>query len=301
MPDTKQSLGAERQHLDSSSSVIVGIDGSRAAVGAALWAVDEAVSRDIPLRLVYVIQPSDEARLDVQVAAHEFAAAERAVQHAFTAVESTQKPVKIEAEILHAGSSPTRALLKAARSAAMICVGAIRLKDAGQGRVGSTAAALSASAHCPVAVIRGSDPRPAHPDWIVAEVDGSLASDGVLRRSFDEARLRGSPLRVLTSWHPRFTDIYGTHAVADGNRLAKAELDRRLMVWRRRYPDVDVRPVVVHGNTLTYLARNAKSIQLVVVRRERGNGVSDIVGPLGHAALQNTDCSLLVCESGTVL
>ena len=38
--------------------VVVGIDGSRAAVGAALWAVDEAVSRDIPLRLVYAIEPS---------------------------------------------------------------------------------------------------------------------------------------------------------------------------------------------------------------------------------------------------
>ncbi len=29
--------------------VVVGIDGSRSAIGAALWAVDEAVSRDIPL------------------------------------------------------------------------------------------------------------------------------------------------------------------------------------------------------------------------------------------------------------
>lgn len=39
-------------------AVVVGIDGSRAATHAALWAVDEAVNRDIPLRLVYVIDPS---------------------------------------------------------------------------------------------------------------------------------------------------------------------------------------------------------------------------------------------------
>lgn len=32
------------------SAIVVGIDGSRAAIQAALWAVDEAVSRDIPLR-----------------------------------------------------------------------------------------------------------------------------------------------------------------------------------------------------------------------------------------------------------
>ena len=39
-------------------TVVVGIDGSRSAVDAALWAVDEAVSRDIPLRLVYAIDPN---------------------------------------------------------------------------------------------------------------------------------------------------------------------------------------------------------------------------------------------------
>ena len=33
-------------------SVVVGIDGSQAAIQAAEWAVDEAVSREVPLRLV---------------------------------------------------------------------------------------------------------------------------------------------------------------------------------------------------------------------------------------------------------
>lgn len=289
------------QHLDSSPPfVVVGIDGSRAAVGAALWAVDEAVSRDIPLRLVYAIEPSDNACQDAHVAAHDLATAELAVRYAFTAVESTEKPVKIEIEILQ-DRSPTRALLEASRSAAMICVGSMGLKHATRGRVGSTAAALAASAHCPVAIICGYDPRLREPGWIVAEVDGSFASNGVLLRGLDEARLRDVPLRVLTSWQSRYTDIHDSHAVADGNRLAKAELDRRLAVWKTRYPGLDIRPVVVHGNTLTYLARHAKSIQLVVVGRQRAHGVSDIVGPLGHAALHDTDCSLLICESQTVV
>jgi nucleotide-binding universal stress UspA family protein len=285
------------QHLDSSPpSVVVGVDGSRAAVDAALWAVDEAVSRDIPLRLVYAIEPSDDARLDSQVAAHALATAEIAVRYAFTAVESTEKPVKIEVEILQ-DRSATRALLEASRSAAMICVGSMGLKHAKQGRVGSTAAALAATAHCPVAIVGGYDPRPSEPGWIVAEVDGTFASNGVLQHGLDEARLRDAPLRVLTSWQSRFTDIYDSRAVGDGNRLVKAELDRRLAVWRRRYPGLDIQPVVAHGNTLTYLARNAKSIQLVVVGRERTSGVGDVVGPLGHAALHDTDCSLLICAS----
>ena len=36
-------------------SVIVGIDGSQAAIEAAEWAIDEAVTRKVPLRLIYVI------------------------------------------------------------------------------------------------------------------------------------------------------------------------------------------------------------------------------------------------------
>ena len=40
--------------LESSTPVVVGIDGSQAALDAATWAVAEAVSRGVPLRLVHV-------------------------------------------------------------------------------------------------------------------------------------------------------------------------------------------------------------------------------------------------------
>ena len=72
-------------------SVVVGIDGSRAAVRAALWAVDAAVSRDIPLRLVCAIPPGGTMEADPQDEARKLAAAEDAVRNAFMAVESTEK------------------------------------------------------------------------------------------------------------------------------------------------------------------------------------------------------------------
>ena len=115
-----------RDFPSSSPAVVVGIDGSPTAVDAALWAVDEAVSRDIPLRLVYAIDPDNTSGTDPQDAARDLAAAEVAVRYAYTAVESTDKPVKIEVEILQA--RPTRALLEASRSAAMACVGAMDLR-----------------------------------------------------------------------------------------------------------------------------------------------------------------------------
>ncbi|HTI75265.1 MAG TPA: universal stress protein [Mycobacterium sp.] len=281
-----------------SPTVVVGIDGSRSAIDAALWAVDEAVSRDIPLRLVYAIESSCSST-DPQEAARELASAEVAVRQAFTAVESSDKPVKIEVEILQ--DKPTRALLNASQWAAMLCVGSMGLKHCSQGRIGSTAAALATSAHCPVAIIRKHDPLHAEQQWVVAEVDESAASDGVLRRALDEAQLRNAPLRVLTTWQSRFTDIHDGNAVADGNRLARAQLDRRLAQWKKRYPDLDVRATAVNGSTLSFLAKNASSIQLLVVGHERTDGITALLGPPGYAALRNADCSVLICESQNVL
>ncbi len=279
-------------------SVVVGIDGSRTAVDAALWAVDEAVSRDIPLRLVYAVDPDHSSGSDPQDAARDLTTAEIAIRSAFVAVESTDKPVKIEVEILQ--SRPARALIDASRSAAMICLGDMGLKHSGYGRMGSTAAAVAAAAHCPVAIVRPADPRPGQ-GWVVAEVDGSPASNHVLQRALDEARLRETSLRVLTSWPSRFTDIYDSRAVGDGNRLAKARLERQLAQWKKRYPDLDIESAVVHGNTLNYLTEYADWIQLLVVRHERAEGIKNLVGPPGYASLHEAGCSVLICQPQTVL
>ena len=123
-----------------------------------------------------------------------------------------------------------------------------------------------------MAVVRGHDPLHAQWQWVVAEVDESVAGDGVLRRALDEAQLRDAPLRVLMAWQSRYTDIHDGNAVADGNRLARAHLDRRLAQWKKRYPDLDVQAVAVRGSTLNYLSKNADSIKLLVVGHAADSG-----------------------------
>lgn len=269
-------------------AVVVGIDGSRAGVRAASWAVPEAVSRDIPLRLVAVSEGTAED-------------AHAAVQAATAAAEAAGAAVRIEAEVL--SGSPTLALLEASRTAAMICVGAVGLRHLAHHRIGSTASALVASAHCPVAVIRGLDDGTdqAEPGWVVVEVDETPDSAAVLQCGVGEARLRSAPLRVLGAWQSRYTDVHDSQAVAEGNRLVRAQLDRRLAEWKQRYPDLDVRPVAVHGSMLNYLSRNAGSIQLVVVGSRNSEGVGELLGPTGLAALHDTDCSVLVVDPQRLL
>ena len=86
---------------NSSAPIVVGVDGSDAAIKAALWAIDEATSRDVPLRIVYVTKIAEETfstdglRLEAQYA-------EAALSTAYAAVEAAGKPVKVETEILWA-------------------------------------------------------------------------------------------------------------------------------------------------------------------------------------------------------
>ena len=75
--------------LPTSRPVVVGIDGSKAAIQAALWAVDEAVSRDVPLRLLYAIEQGDAQDAERGCQARKLATAETAVRRAVTAIEAT--------------------------------------------------------------------------------------------------------------------------------------------------------------------------------------------------------------------
>ena len=78
---------------DSRSPVIAGIDGSQAALHAAEWAVDEAITRGVPLRLVYVTKRSHESADEYNDDVHRGKAA---LQSARNAVEATDKPVEVE-------------------------------------------------------------------------------------------------------------------------------------------------------------------------------------------------------------
>ncbi len=281
-------------------AVVVGIDRSRAATAAVVWAIDEAASRDVPLRLVAVAEPDA-----AEETGDRLAEAELALREAVAAAEAATtgrggSPVRIETEVVT--GSPTQTLMEASRTASMVCVGAVGVRYSEHHRVGSTASALVASARCPVAVIRRRQlPPPEQPGWVVVELDETPDSAAVLQFGVAEARLRSAPLRVLGAWRSRYTDVHDSHAVSDGNRMVRAQLDRRLSEWKRRYPDLDVRPVAVHGSVLNFLARNAADIQLVVVGARNTSAVAELLGPSGLAALRNTECSVLVVDPQRLL
>lgn len=261
--------------LSLAPSVVVGVDGSRAAIHAAVWAVEEAVSRDITMRLVYVVDPVD--LCGAASDRRQFAAARAALYDAQRAVEATGKAVKIETDVLL--GKPLARLSEESRSAVMVCVGSIGIKHACHGS-GSVAEALPRSARCPVAVVRASQSRVANSRSVVVEVDNGV----VLRHAFEEARLRGAPLRGVAKWRAETPDD-----VADGNRLAQAQLNRRIAPWTRLYPDVAVEPTVIRDSLGEYLANNTESVDVFVT-----GGCSDL-GRRGAV-----ECSVLAVASSNL-
>ena len=259
--------------LGSAPAVIVGIDGSQTATQAALWAVDEAVTRDIPLRLVHVIEPADFAKAEAERI--HLASARAALYDAQRTVEATGEAVKIETEILW--GKPLVKLREESRSAAMICIGSIGMTHARRSD-GSVAKALPGLARCPVVVVRRPRERSTSRD--AGSIVVEAGDDAVLRCAFEEARLRGAPLRAVASWRAEAPDD-----IADENRLAQAQLNRRIARWRRMYPDVAVEAVAVHRDGCQYLATIGETVQLFIT------GVSSHQLDLGRPGLLG--CSVL--------
>lgn len=275
------------QEFATPGSIFVGIDGSKTAIGAALWAADEAVSRDVPLRLLYAMERG--GIRDVDRMAHKHIAAENAVRRAATAVETTGQRVKIETEIVD--GPPISSLIRASASAAMLCLGAVGLRHFQPGRVGSTTAALALWGQCPVAIIRGRDRYRRQPDEIVVDIDGLPENGVLLGAAVGEALLRSAPIRVVICRQ----DVSGADgAERDHDSRAGGDLDRRLAPWRQRYPHLEVEPVVVRGSLLDYLARNHRSMRLVIVGASDRQHLRDLFGPIGTAMLQDSDSSLLI-------
>lgn len=166
-------------------TIIVGIDGSHAAITAALWGVDEAISRAVPLRLVSVIKPTHPSPDDYD---RDLAHAERSLREAQSAVEAAGKLVKIETDIPRGPAGPV--LVEASRDAEMICVGSVGIGRYASSILGSTATELAEKAHCPVAVMRSKVDQPASDiNWIVVRMTDAPDNEAVLEYAAREAKL----------------------------------------------------------------------------------------------------------------
>lgn len=258
--------------------ILVGIDGSSAAIAAALWGIDEAIVRGVPLRLVSVIKPTHESPEDYE---RDAAHAEKSLVQARLAVEATNKAAPLETEVLRGPAGSV--LLEASSDAAMICVGCVGIGRYARSIVGSTATELAEKAHCPVAVLRtGSDRPPPDINWIVVRMTDAPDNDAVVNFAAAEAKLRRAPMLVLGGRPEELTEH------ADG------AFEHRVAQWRRHYPEVRVYPITTRQAIADYLSANGERVQLAVIGGDEARQLAQLVGPQGHPLFRHPECSVLV-------
>ena len=246
-------------------SVVVGINGSQAAVNAAKWAIDEAVSRQLPLRLVYVIPRGGEQTASAPISEWEVERAEMALSQADCAVQRAKKPVEVETAIL--SGDPGQVLINESKGAALVCVGTSRRGWASDGLLGPTAVALVAHAQCPVAIIRTNpDGSPTELGVIAVVLNDEPDNDEVVHQAMEEGRRRHATVR---------------------------QIDRRLDSWVRRYPDVHVQTVAA-GTGMRTGERQGGAIELAVVGSADADEIAGLATPNCHPIVGYPDCSVLV-------
>src|SRR6516225_7589990 len=81
-------------------SVVVGINGSKAAGNAGKWAIDEAPGRQMPLRLVYVTPRQGEKAGSPPSSEWELERAETALSQEECDIQSAGSPVEVETAVL---------------------------------------------------------------------------------------------------------------------------------------------------------------------------------------------------------
>lgn len=237
-------------------SVVVGIDGSQAAVQAAQWAVDEVADTDTPLRLHNIRELSPTANRSET--GEVLAVAEEAVHKAHAAIEAMGKPVKVEMEIVE--GRPLPALIDATYSTRLLCIGNTVSGNGSDTGFGSTAAKLVQSAHCSVAVVRGdhsadlTDSR-----WIVGLIEGSPDDDAVLEWAFQEANRRNAPLVLLTAYESGFDLLQNERILYEHDRRMQAILDRDVAVRAPEYPEVDVCTVTAPTVRSSAISRSTRT------------------------------------------
>lgn len=274
-------------------SVVVGVDGSPAALRAARWAVDEVADTDSPLRLLYIRDLSPCAdRAECRAA---FEAGELAVYDAYEAVNALGKTVKVEMEIIE--GRPVPSLIQASKSTPLICVGDTGAGQSSGAGFGSTATKLIESAYCSVAIVRGiGDVGRDRERSVVAYAVGSLDDAFAVERGFQEAQRRAAPLVLMMAWRSGLDDLQDDAAINEQESRKHATLDRYAAVWSSRFPGVTVRTVVEYGPFLNYLSDHADSIQLLVVGATHTHELRQLVSPAADPVLRRSDFTLVVAR-----
>ena len=281
-------------------AVLVGIDGSPAALTAVRWAAREAVRRRAPIRMVNAFgwMPVHDADDPLQVVPKRRDALRRAAEEslavAVAQVAEVAPDVEVSQEVM--AGMPAALLVALSAEAQLAVVGQRGLGGFAGLLLGSVGAAVAAHAACPVLVVRGAtDPPQDGP--VVVGVDGSPQSDAAVAFAVEAAAARGVSLRAVHAWLDTVVPVMVSKAV-DWDIVAAQQanlLTNCLAGWREKYPDLPIEPLLIEDRPAHALMDSIDDAQLVVVgSRGRGGLAGMTLGSVSQALLHHAGCPVAV-------
>ncbi|GIG01762.1 universal stress protein [Catellatospora citrea] len=283
--------------------VVVGVDGSPAAVTALRWAADEAALRELPLKIVYVSEDPGPRLGDGEAQTALSSAGHRVTEHAMTEVRAMRPDITLTSEVLR--DDPAHGLIKESESAALVVVGSRGHGGFHDLMLGSTSLQVSMHARSAVAVVRP----PAAPEQagigavgrIVVGVDGSPQSGAALAFAFDEADRRGCGITAVHAWlGPVTTGAAGMPFVYDVDTLREQEetvLATAVAGWHDRYPHVELERITMESSAAAALTEQSMGAQLVVVGcRGLGGFTGLLLGSVSQALIHHAGCPVVVAH-----
>jgi nucleotide-binding universal stress UspA family protein len=276
-----------------SAPVVVGFDGSAAALSAVHYGAREALRRGCALRIVHafgwpVILPPFHAPYD------EHGHGPRAAMLALLArtaheVQADHRQVAVTTRLID--GSPGGVLVDASRDAQLLVLGHRGLGGFAGLLVGSVAAQATGHARCPVVVVRGDYP-PDDDAPVVLGTDGSPGANRAAEVAFAVAQVRDVEL-ILAQHQPAGRNSAGeivpdTMGDPTGGPLSAGA----------RYPDVKYRTEVVTGDSvasgLIAFARRASAGLLVVGSRGLGGFRGLVMGSTSRSLIEHASCPVMV-------
>ncbi|MFG2664904.1 universal stress protein [Streptomyces sp. NPDC048387] len=281
--------------------VIVGVDGSAESRAAARWAAQEAVLRQVPLRVVHAVDwlldpvlpgvgPQDAERW-----------ADRTL--AETSGELRRRHPRLDVTTRALSARPAAALAAEAADADLLVLGSRGLGGLVGFVVGSVAMSTLVATATPVVLVRTADdpdgPGTGTTREIVVGVDIHEACDRVLAFAFEEADRRDCPLRAVHGWKLPPVYTYAPFADPDDERdigrSVTHMLDDTLLPWRHKFPDVAVDQTVFRGSAAERLVPAGQGAQLVVIGRHlRRSPLGVHLGSVAHAVLHHAAAPVAV-------
>lgn len=297
---------ADNEHGDN-IPVLVGVDGSRTALGAARWAAELCTRTRSPMHLIHGITHSrwyaahEGALILGEQGVHERlrTVGEKALTDAQEAAHDVAPDVDVVTSLLD-GSIVDHMENLSAR-ARMVVIGAAHTGRVRELVLGSHVMPIVRAAQCPVVAWREPPARRTESGRIVVGYDGSAGSEDALLAALDHAQSTGFRLTIASFWPVSALVGVGYASTlvdwdtirADGERW----LARRCAAACEKYPDVAVDFAYEDSSPGRGLVNLSVTAGLVVVgSRGRGELTSTLLGSVGENVVHHARCPVLVVQ-----